>query len=49
MKTKNVIFSIDKEIIKQLNDYNKETMIPMSRLVSKLLEDFFLKQKEKNK
>ncbi len=33
-------FTIPEEIIKLLNEYSKKTMIPESRLVSKLLNDF---------
>jgi len=39
-------FTIPEEIVKQLNEYSKKSMIPKSKLVSKLLKDFFDKQKK---
>lgn len=47
MATKVENFTIPEELIKKLNDYKKETMIPKSTLVSKLLYDFFKKQEAK--
>jgi hypothetical protein len=40
MNTENVIFCIPKETAKALDKYKKETMVPKSQLVSKLLKDF---------
>ena len=43
MANKKENFTIPEEILKQLNSYSKETMIPKSRLISKLLSEFFIK------
>lgn len=45
-KTENTIFCLPKEIFKQLNEYHERTMVPKSKLVAKLLKEFF--EKEKN-
>jgi hypothetical protein len=45
MKTKNLTFCIPKEIIEKLETHYKETMIPKSKLVSRLLEEYFKKEK----
>lgn len=45
MATKVENFTIPEEIVKDLNEYSKKTMIPKSRLVTKLLKDFFEKIK----
>jgi hypothetical protein len=47
MANKKVNFTIPEDILKTLNYYSKETMIPKSRLVSKLLKEFFIKNNEK--
>lgn len=49
MKTKNLTFCINKELIDKLDDYSKKTMIPKSKLVSKLLEEYFLKLEKDGK
>lgn len=33
-------FTIPEEILKKLNDYSNKSMVPKSRLVSKLLKEF---------
>ena len=40
-------FSIPEKILKELDEFNIKTMIPKSKLVTKLLEDFLIKEKEK--
>ncbi len=40
-------FTIPEEILEILNNYSKKTMIPKSRIVTKLLRDFFEKNKIK--
>jgi len=40
-------FSLPNELVEKLNKHSKETMIPKSRLITKLLLDFFEKQKNK--
>jgi len=47
MKTKNLTFCIPKELVDKLEKHYKETMIPKSRLVSKLLDEYFNKQVKK--
>lgn len=47
MKTKNLTFCIPKELTEKLEKHYQETMIPKSRLVSKLLEEYFKKQENK--
>jgi len=42
-------FTIPSELLKKLSDYSKQTMIPKSRLVSKLLKDFFEKEVKNGK
>lgn len=49
MATKVENFTIPEELIKKLNDYKKESMIPKSTLVSKLLEEFFNKNEKLKK
>ena len=49
MKTKNLTFCIPKELTEKLEKHYQETMIPKSRLVSKLLEEYFKKQENKFK
>lgn len=34
-------FTIPIELVKKLTDYSKKTMIPKSRIIAKLLNDFF--------
>lgn len=34
-------FTIPRELVKQLEEYSIKTMVPKSRVISKLLEDFF--------
>jgi len=46
MATKREIFTIPEEIIIELNAFSKESLIPKSKLITKLLKDFFDKQKE---
>ena len=41
MATKREIFTIQEEIVNNLNSYCQEKLIPKSRLVSKLLKEFF--------
>ncbi len=36
-------FTIPEELVKKLNEYSKISLIPKSRLVSKLLKEFFVK------
>ena len=36
-------FTIPKELIKLLEEYSEKTMIPKSRLIAKLLKEFFEK------
>lgn len=36
-------FTIEEEVLKKLKSYSKKTMIPKSRIISKLLEEFFEK------
>ena len=43
MKTKNLTFCIDKELATKLDKYSEKTMIPKSRLISRLLGEYFLK------
>lgn len=47
MATKVKNFTIPEEILKKLNDYSKKSLIPQSRLVTKLLKDFFINEEEK--
>lgn len=49
MANKKENFTIPEEILKRLNSYSKETMIPKSRLISKLLTDFLIKYDESKK
>ena len=34
-------FTIPEELVKQLAEYSKESMVPKSRLIAKLLKEFF--------
>lgn len=43
MANKKENFTIPEEILEKLNSYSKETMVPKSRLISKLLTEFFIK------
>ena len=43
-----VNFTIQKDVLKLLDAYAEKTMIPKSRLVSKLLKDFIEKENSKN-
>ncbi len=43
MATTREIFTIPEEIVKKLNSYSKESLIPKSRLITKLLIEFFEK------
>lgn len=36
-------YTIPAELVKLLDDYSKKTMIPKSRLIAKLLKEFFEK------
>ena len=47
MKTKNSTFCIPKDLTEKLDKHCEYTMIPKSKLISKLLEEYFKKQ-EKN-
>jgi len=49
MKTKNLTFCIDKNLVGKLDSYSKETMIPKSKLISKLLEEYFIKLEKNGK
>jgi len=49
MKTKNLTFCISKEIIKDFEDISKKTMIPKSKIVSKLLEEYIENYKANEK
>lgn len=49
MKTKNLTFCISKELVEELDSYSKKSMIPKSKLVSKLLKEYFLKLKKNGK
>lgn len=49
MKTKNLTFCIAKELVSKLEEYSNKTMIPKSRLVSRLLEEHFLKLEKDEK
>lgn len=49
MKTKNLTFCIPKEIIKDFENISKKTMIPKSKIVSKLLEEYIEKYKTNEK
>jgi hypothetical protein len=40
MKTQSVLFCIPKETAQDLEKYKKETMVPKSQLVSRLLREF---------
>ena len=47
-KTKNLTFCVSKETIEKLDKHYHETMIPKSKLVSRLLDEYFKKlDKEK--
>lgn len=47
LKTREVIGSaIDKELLKQLRDYSKESGIPLSRLIDKAIEQFLKSTKK---
>lgn len=46
MANKRENFTIPEELIDRLNKHSKETMIPKSRIVSKLLKDFFLENEK---
>lgn len=48
MANKKENFTIPEKLIKELNLYSKKTMVPKSRLISKLLFDFFTIQNEKD-
>jgi hypothetical protein len=41
-------FTIPKELLKQLDDYTARTMVPRSRLIAKLLKEFFEKEEKNN-
>lgn len=43
MANKKENFTIPEEILEKLKDYSKTTMVPKSKLVSKLLLEFFNK------
>ena len=43
MKTKNLTFWIPKEIVQEFDIISKKTMIPKSKIVSKLLEEYIEK------
>jgi metal-responsive CopG/Arc/MetJ family transcriptional regulator len=45
MKTKNLTFCIPKEIVQEFDIISKKTMIPKSKIVSKLLEEYIEKYK----
>lgn len=47
MKTKNSTFCIPKELTEKLEKHYNETMIPKSKLISKLLEEYFKKLEKK--
>ena len=47
MKTKNLTFCIPKETAEKLEKHYKETMVPKSRLVSRLLDEYFKKQEKR--
>jgi hypothetical protein len=36
-------FTIPSDIVKQLDDYSKKSLIPKSRLIANLLKNFFKK------
>jgi hypothetical protein len=46
MKTKNSTFCIPIELTEKLEKHCEETMIPKSRLISRLLEEYFKKEKK---
>lgn len=48
MATKVKNFTIPEEILKKLADYSKTNLVPQSALVTKLLSDFFKKNKTKD-
>jgi metal-responsive CopG/Arc/MetJ family transcriptional regulator len=41
-------FTIPSELIKKLNEYSKESLIPKSALIAKLLKEFFEKNNKKD-
>lgn len=49
MKTKNLTFCIPKEIIQEFDIISKETMIPKSKIISKLLEEYIENFKKNEK
>lgn len=49
MANKKENFTIPEELLRKLSSYSKETMVPKSRLISKLLTDFFIKYDETKK
>jgi metal-responsive CopG/Arc/MetJ family transcriptional regulator len=46
MSSKVENFSLPSELVKKLNVFSKESMIPKSRLIKRLLEDFFEKNEK---
>lgn len=47
MKTKNLTFCIPKELVEKLDNYSKNSLIPKSKLISKLLIEHFAKIENK--
>jgi len=42
-------FTIPENLVKKLNEHSAKSLIPKSKLISKLLDDYFNKQNEKSK
>lgn len=49
MTTKNITICVPKDILKLLDEYHQKAMVPKSKLISKLLEEFFEKNDGKFK
>lgn len=44
---KTCAFSLDEKIVKKLEQYSKETMIPKTRIVEKAIEQYLERQKRR--
>lgn len=49
MASKTKTFTFPEEILEKLAVYSKESMVPQSALISKLLKEFFEKHEQKTK